>query len=66
MTTIRPARGLWAAVDRIGLIHPATIRDSATDARTRLTILFDRPYDVLAARGWRIIRVDVIPHEEGE
>ena len=48
---IRPARGLWAAVDSMGNIRIGTIRETKEASR-------------YVSAGWRIVRVDVVPHEE--
>jgi len=71
MTTIRPARGLWAAVSPEGEIVATTISASKNEASAWLSVLIPKAdralgWPVLAACGWRIIRVDVIPHEEGK
>lgn len=64
--TIRPARGLWAAVSPEGTIHASTVRDNADSTSTMAWMVTGEPWPALAAIGWRIIRVDVIPHEEGK
>lgn len=64
--TIRPARGLWAAVRPNGEISLASIFRAKRDARDYATSGFGDDWPEFAARGWRIIRVDVIPHEESD
>lgn len=66
--TIRPARGLWAAAMPDGEIVATTISASKSEASAWLSVLIPRAeralgWSALAACGWRIIRVDVIPHE---
>jgi len=61
--SIRPARGLWAAVRPEGVIYPETVRATAAAAKCRAVITMGS-WDDLAARGWRIAPVDVIPSEE--
>lgn len=72
MTTdeIRPARRLFAAV------RPATrggyyiayrsVSYTARDAREYAAEYVPGGWPALRKRGWRIVRVDVIPHEGGK
>lgn len=67
-STIRPARGLWAAVSPNGEISVGSLSYTAKAGRERAERqwLAFGGWPALRKRGWRIIRVDVIPHEEGE
>lgn len=68
--TIRPARGLWAAVrpsNRGGYwIDHLSVAFTARDARAYAGEYLPGGWPDLRKRGWRIIRVDVIPHEDGK
>jgi len=67
--SIRPARGLWAAVSpaKRGGYHiaPTTIRHTKKEVREECAGWFSGGWPYLRKEGWRIIRVDVIPSEEG-
>ncbi len=66
--SIRPARGLWAAVrpaNRGGhYIDHRTLSYTARDARNYAAEYIPGGWPYLRKRGWRIAHVDVIPSEE--
>lgn len=64
--TIRPASGLWAAVSPEGEIIAPTISDDEDDAAAIAYFAHSRSrsWGEMQDAGWRIIRVDVIPHED--
>lgn len=65
--SIRPSRGLWAAVSPHGEVIPV-VAIGAEESLAAEAMLPNTKggWNALAARGWRIIRVDVIPHEESD
>lgn len=65
-TPIRPSRGLWAAVTPSGAIAVETLLKTEAAVKFRVTGCDSLQWPEFAAIGWRIIRVDVIPHEEGK